>query len=236
MSDICLPNTFYRPLIPAIFQQRLHRFAATVSLNGAVETVHVPNSGRLKELLCPGNVVWLHDEGHPQRQTRYTLVAADVTGGRAFIDSRLPNRILARNWRELPPLSAYDQAWTEVAYGGSRFDMALRRKDKEETTLLEAKCVTLVEAEDAFFPDAPSERGRRHLSELAMAMAEGTPGVVVFFAQHPAAARIRPHRVTDPGFADAMKIAMTAGVIFHGYRVCVKDDWVTLDEIAVQGS
>lgn len=236
MSEICLPNIFYGTLVPAVFKQRLHRFAATVSLDGVLETVHVPNSGRLKELLCPGNVVWLHDEGHPKRQTRYTLVAADVTRGRAFIDSRLPNRILARNWRDLPPLAIYDQAWTEVAYGESRFDMALRRKDADPTTLLEAKCVTLVEGGTAFFPDAPSERGRRHLSELAKAAADGTPGAVVFFAQHPAAERIRPHRITDPGFADAMKIAMTAGVMFQGYRVCVEDAWVKLDEIEVQGN
>lgn len=233
-SDVIqITNTFYKALMPAVFRQRLHRFAAVVDLDGDSVTVHIPNSGRLRELLYPGNRVWLHDEGHPKRQTRYTLVAADVSGGRAFIDSRLPNRILARNWRDLPQLSSFGQAWTEVAYGGSRFDMALRCEDVEETTLLEAKCVTLVEEGTAFFPDAPSERGRRHVLELAQAQGRGDRGMVMFFAQHPAAERIMPHRTTDPAFADAVKKAMEAGVAFYGVRVLIGDDSLELSEIPV---
>lgn len=234
MSDLIrLPNAFYGSLVPAIFLRRLHRFAALVEINGAIETVHIPNSGRLKELLFEGNIVHLHFEGHPGRQTRYTLVATDVPTGQAFIDSRLPNRILARNWRDLPPLMQYDKAWPEVAYGRSRFDLALKSDQTEELALLEAKCVTLVCEDTGYFPDAPSERGRKHLLELAQAKGEGYRGIVVFFAQHPLATQVRASTQTDPSFAEAMSDAFKAGIDFFGFRTIIKADRVEIKQIPV---
>jgi DNA-binding sugar fermentation-stimulating protein len=117
-KTILIPNSFYGRTVPAIFHQRLHRFAARVETEEGVEEVHIPNSGRLAELLFAGNQVGLHFEGRKGRKTRYTLVKAQTPDGWAFIDSRLPNRILAKHWQDLPPLRGYDKAYPGA--GGNR--------------------------------------------------------------------------------------------------------------------
>ncbi|HOQ23318.1 MAG TPA: DNA/RNA nuclease SfsA [Bacillota bacterium] len=233
MKKITIPNTFYGRFEPAIFRKRLHRFAAEVEFAGKVEVVHIPNSGRLQELLFPGNQVGLHFEGHPKRQTRFTLVRAAVGGGWAYIDSRLSNRILKAHWRDLPPLAGYDRAWPEVVYGVGRFDLGLCHEATGQAELLEAKCVTLVEEGTGRFPDAPTERGRRHLQELARAVGEGFRGLVIFFAQHPTAEKVGANHATDPAFAARMAEARAAGVEFCAYRVEPGDEWVELTEIPV---
>lgn len=233
MESFQLPNLFYGPLIPAIFELRLHRFAAEIVLDSTVETVHIPNSGRLRELLFLGNTVLLHDEGHPGRQTRHTLVGAKVEGGWAYIDSRLPNRILQRCWKQIPLLSEYRQAWPEVGFGSSRFDMALQREE-EPLTLLEAKCVTLVQDGTGRFPDAPTERGQRHLQELGHAVQLGHRGIVIFFAQHPTASVVEANGGTDPKFARLMREAAAKGVEFFGFRVVINENGLSLTPIPVE--
>src|SRR5690606_27295771 len=158
-KTILIPNSFYGRTVPAIFHQRLHRFAAQVETEEGVEEVHIPNSGRLAELLFAGNQVGLHFEGRKGRKTRYTLVKAQTDDGWAFIDSRLPNRILAKHWQDLPPLHVYDKAYPETTVGASRFAVVLQESKQEKKACLEAKCVTLVQEGAGLFPDAPTERG-----------------------------------------------------------------------------
>jgi sugar fermentation stimulation protein A len=232
MAAFVIPNTFYRSLIEATFDQRPHRFGANVIMDQKLEMVHVPNSGRLKELLYPGNPVLLHDEGHPGRKTRFTIVGAKVMGGWAFIDSRLPNHILKDYWRQIPVLAEYEDAWPEVGFGNSRFDLALQ-KNGEELTLVEAKCVTLVRDGCGRFPDAPTERGQRHLLELAKAVHLGHRSMVIFFLQHPGGRKTAANEVTDPRFAQLMREVAAQGVEFYGYRVEIKTDHMKVLPIEV---
>ena len=230
---IIIPNTFYGRLVPAVFHRRLHRFAAEVEMAEGRETVHIPNSGRLQELLFPGNQVGLNYEGHEGRKTRYTLVGAETEAGWAFIDARLPNRILAQAWRKLPPLSVYDRVYPEKTWGSSRFDLALQKDGSAETAWLEAKCVTLVRNGAGLFPDAPTERGRKHLLELAELSTAGKKAFVLFFLQHPGGVSVQANQEMDPKFAAAMTAAAQAGVAFHAYRVVPGEETVVLTEVPV---
>lgn len=230
---ISIPNSFYRGLTIATFQRRLHRFAAEVEIAGNIETVHIPNSGRLQELLFGGNPVGLHFEGHPKRKTKYTLVKAWTAAGWSYIDSRLPNRVLAKHWRELPPLAEYTDARPESTYGASRFDLALRREDCARPAFLEAKCVTLVKENTGLFPDAPTERGRKHLQELAQIASAGNQAYVFFFLQHPGGQEIMANAETDPQFAALMAEASNCGVEFRAYRVTPGEQKVDLVEVPV---
>ncbi|NLW60012.1 MAG: DNA/RNA nuclease SfsA [Firmicutes bacterium] len=231
--QIIIPNTFYGRLVPAVFHRRLHRFAAEVETEAGRATVHIPNSGRLRELLFPGNKVGLNDEGHSGRKTRYTLVGAETEAGWAFIDARLPNRILAAAWRKLPPLSVYDRVYPERTWGDSRFDLALQKDGSPETAWLEAKCVTLVQAGAGLFPDAPTERGRKHLLELAKLSAAGKRAFVFFFLQHPGGVSVQANQEMDPEFTAAVAAAAQAGVAFHAYRVQPAAATVVLTEVPV---
>ena len=235
-KTILIPNSFYGPIVPAVFRQRLHRFAARVETEEGVEEVHIPNSGRLRELLFPGNQVGLHFEGRNGRKTRYTLVNAQTPSGWAYIDSRLPNRILAKHWRDFPELGGYEKAYPEKVSGASRFDLALYRGEPPEITFLEAKCVTLVREETGLFPDAPTERGRKHLHELAQLAREGRRSMVFFFLQHPAGRKAGANTATDPEFAIAMAEAIKAGVEFYAYRVFPGEKWVELTRVPVEGT
>jgi sugar fermentation stimulation protein A len=161
------------------------------------------------------------------------LVKVKVEAGWVFIDTRLPNRILAKHWRELPPLCTYTEAHPERKWGGSRFDLALQGGESPDTAWLEAKCVTLVQDGIALFPDAPTERGQKHLLELTRIREEGSRSYVFFFLQHPGGKRIEAHREMDPQFAKAMVAAANVGVEFYGYRVLPGEDQVELTAVPV---
>lgn len=230
---IKIPNSFYGPLVGAIFRRRLHRFAAEVELNTEIETVHIPNSGRLGELLFAGNEVGLHFEGHAKRKTRYTLVSALTEEGWAYVDSRLPNHILKGHWRRLPPLADYAEAFPESSFGSSRFDLGLKKAGQEQMIYLEAKCVTLVRAGGGLFPDAPTLRGRKHLLELTRLALEGRAAYVIFFLQHPGGYRLQANAATDPHFAAALAEARQAGVRLHAYRVLVETRTLILTAVPI---
>ena len=232
---IVIPNSFYGNLVPAIFRHRLHRFGAEVEMaGGEVEIVHIPNSGRLRELLYSGNRVGLHFEGHPGRKTDYTLVKARTPAGWCYIDSRLPNRILVKHWSELPPLKGFTGASPEVTFGNSRFDLALRGEGLPgKVAFLEAKCVTLIAGKTGLFPDAPTARGRKHLEELIAVAGEGGQAFIFFFLQHPGGGELKANRKTDPGFADLMKKAKEEGVKFYAYRVVLNGEELELELVPV---
>lgn len=228
-----LANIFYGPLVEAAMLKRLHRFAAEVETAGGQEVVHIPNSGRLKELLFAGNQVKLHFEGHDKRKTRHTLVAAHTAWGDSYVDSRLPNRILKAYWRDLPPLMDFSTATPEVSHGDSRFDLALQ-KEGQDTAFLEAKCVTLVRDGVGLFPDAPTERGRKHLQELITLRQRGRQAFVFFFVQHPAGVRLAANRETDPEFGKLLAEAGSAGVGLHAFRVEPGEKTIALTPLPVE--
>lgn len=214
-----------RQMVPATFVKRLNRFVAIVSVDGRETTVHVPNSGRLRELFVPGSEALVLSAPDPLRKTPYTLKAVKYNGFWVSIDSTLPNRIVydAVKSGALRIFSSIQEVRREAVYGGSRFDLFVREASGRGC-YIEVKSVTLVKDGVAMFPDAPTERGRKHLRELVEAVKEGYRGVVIFCVQRGDANVFSPNDETDPAFGDALRNAGRGGVEVHAWRCRVTDD------------
>ena len=208
----------YQNIFPAVFLSRPNRFIAHVSLNGSTVVCHVKNTGRCRELLLPGATVWVQDHGPDlsTRKTRYDLVAVEKNRpGYAplliNIDSQAPN-YLFREWAEdghfLPNLTLLR---SETRYCSSRFDFYYERADGPHG-FVEVKGVTLEENGLAAFPDAPTERGIKHLEELCIAAEEGYSAHICFILQMEGMSLFRPNDHTHPEFGDALRRASTRGV------------------------
>ena len=197
----------YGNVCRAVFLERLNRFVARVDLEGKAETVHVKNTGRLKELLIPGSEVWLARSGNPERKTRFDLIAVRKKSGVLFnIDSQAANTVtmewlLRQSWDEIRP---------EYTFGNSRVDFFMRRDGVKY--LMEVKGCTLEKDGVGFFPDAPTERGTKHIRELIRAAEEGYTASLAFVIQMDGVYEVRPNRDTDPAFANAMEDAVRRGV------------------------
>lgn len=212
-----------------MFVRRENRFAATVDLNGGRELVHVPNSGRMRELLLPGAEVLLLEARSPTRRTAYDLVAAETSQTLVSVDSRVPNAVVseALSAGAVPDLEGYPEVSTERTWGGSRFDFHLGGPGGE--ALLEVKGCTLVEEDGlALFPDAPTLRGARHMRELAHARKGGIPAFVIVVVQREDGRVFSPNDRTDPNFGDAMREAAAAGVRVLAFSTTVTRDGVEL--------
>lgn len=228
-GKVCLPGRQAK----ALFKARLNRFAALVDLNGQDVRVHVPNSGRLAELLLPGTPVFLTPRPGGHRKTAFDLSFAPIPGeeGWVCIDSRVPNLLLGEtlaSYQEDNPLfRGCTLLRREPALGESRLDFLL---DSPEGLLyVEVKCVTLVTSgKRARFPDAPTDRGRRHLEELTRLTVEGGRGGVLFLVQRPDAAAFSPHDAMDPLFGKALRRAEEAGVRLKAWKCLVEPGQVFL--------
>ena len=197
----------YSNITNARFIDRPNRFVAHVELNGQIETVHVKNTGRCRELLRPGAEVWLTAPETAGRKTRFDLVAVRKENGLLInIDSQAPNRVV-REWLERQD---YDRIVPEYTFGASRIDFYLERG--EEKTLMEVKGCTLEVDGIGYFPDAPTERGVKHLRELAGAVKQGYHAVIAFAIQMDGVTEVRPNTKTHPEFGEAMTEAAAAGV------------------------
>ncbi len=195
----------YRNVIPAVFTDRPNRFIAHVNIGGRTETVHVKNTGRCRELLLPGAEVWLSGSENPARKTAWDLIAVRKTNGLLVnIDSQAPNAV-AREWLET---QRYDVIRPEYRYGQSRLDFMMERGD--ERFLMEVKGCTLERDGIGYFPDAPTERGAKHLRELANAV--GYKPILLFVIQMDGITEVRGNRETDPAFCEALEDAEQAGV------------------------
>ena len=197
----------YREIADGIFVDRPNRFIAHVEVNGAVETVHVKNTGRCKELLLPGTAVRLEVSDNPERKTKYDLVAVHKQGlGWVNMDSQAPNKVVG----EWLAKQGYDYIKPEFTYGKSRIDFYMEKG--EQKYLLEVKGCTLEVDGIGYFPDAPTLRGVKHLHELAKAAQQGYHCAVAFVIQMEGVAEVRPNTATHPQFAEALAQARTAGV------------------------
>ncbi len=195
----------YRNVIPAVFMDRPNRFIAHVEMDGCRETAHVKNTGRCRELLLPGAEVWLSGSENPARKTAWDLIAVRKEGGLLVnIDSQAPNAV-AREWLETQNL---DVIRPEYVYGQSRLDFMMERGN--ERFLMEVKGCTLERDGIGYFPDAPTERGARHLRELANAA--GYQSILLFVIQMDGIDEVRGNRETDPAFCEALENAKKAGV------------------------
>ena len=197
----------YENIRKAVFVNRPNRFIAKVSLDGREETVHVKNTGRCRELLIPGAEVWLTAPGSPGRKTVYDLVAVRKSNGLLInIDSQAPNRV-AREWLET---QCFDRVIPEFPYGDSRIDFCMLRQGRQY--LMEVKGCTLERDGIGYFPDAPTERGVKHLHELIRAAQEGTRAMLAFVIQMDGVEEVRANMETHPAFGTALEKAKTAGV------------------------
>ncbi|SDH69930.1 sugar fermentation stimulation protein A [Pseudobutyrivibrio sp. 49] len=196
----------YSNIVKAKFISRPNRFIAQVDLEGKEITVHVKNTGRCKELLLPGRTVYLEKASNPDRKTPYDLVAVDTPIGIINIDSQAPNAVV----KEWLLKQDYTVVQPEYKYGDSRIDFYMEKG--EEKYLLEVKGCTLIKDGIGYFPDAPTERGVKHLRELAKAIDKGFKAMVAFVIQVEEVTEVRPNIDTHPEFAVALQEAKEAGV------------------------
>ncbi len=197
----------YDNISRAIFIDRPNRFVAHVDIDGAVETVHVKNTGRCKEILLPGAEVWVTASANLSRKTRYDLVAARKDSGLLInIDSQAPNKVVY----EWLIKQDYDEIVPEYVFGKSRIDFCLEKDGRR--ILMEVKGCTLEIDGKGYFPDAPTERGVKHIRELIKARESGYRGILAFVIQMDGVKEVAANVQTHPEFGEALKEAEDAGV------------------------
>ena len=221
----------YNNIKEGIFLKRPNRFLAHVLIDDKEEIVHVKNTGRCKEILKEGVKVILEPSSNPNRKTAYSLIAAYKGGMLINIDSQIPNMVVFEGIKDkkIPLLSDTIDLKREVGYKNSRFDIYFERKNSKG--FLEVKGVTLEKDGIAMFPDAPTERGRKHLLELGEAVSKGYEGFVVFFIQfNMGEGYFTPNSITDPKFAEALSHCASNGVKILSYDSKVEEDQITINK------
>lgn len=216
----------YNKVSAAKFLFRENRFVAAVLLNGEEIKVHVKNTGRCRELLQPGAEVFLSESPIMQRKYRYDLIAVKKGDLLINMDSQAPNAVFFEFLKSGKFLDGITWIKPEFTYGKSRIDFCFERG--EERHLLEVKGVTLEENGICRFPDAPTERGTKHLQELIKAAENGFHAWICFIVQMEGMRWLEPNACTDPAFAAALKSAADAGV-----QVCAYACNVTPEDLFV---
>ena len=209
----------YGEVLPAEFIARPNRFIAHVRLRGEEVVCHVKNTGRCRELLQSGVQVWLERGTNPRRKTAYDLIAVRKGERLVNMDAQAPNRVFAEWAAEGKFLPEVEAIRPEYRYGASRLDFALTTP--EGLHLVEVKGVTLEEGGHARFPDAPTERGVRHLGELERAVAEGLAATAFFVIQMEGMKDFAPNDATHPAFGDALRHAAASGVRVEAWECAV---------------
>ena len=212
------------------FLRRLNRFAVEVEFDDGPVVAHLPNSGRMNELLVAGHTVVLAERHGLARKTAFDMQLVQYDGRWVSVDSRIPNTLAAEAIRQraIPAWAQYREVWREVTWGDSRFDLELR--EGQRCCLVETKSVNLVENGHALFPDAPTMRGVRHLRTLIEAVRAGLEAGVLFIIQREDARVLSPFDAADPDFGRALRDAAAAGVVIEAYRCRVTPERMTLDE------
>jgi sugar fermentation stimulation protein A len=216
------------PLTAGRFVRRDNRFRVTVEVDHKPLSAHLPNSGRLTELLTPGRPCWLTGFDDPRRKTRFDLALVEYAGLLVSVDARLPNALFAEGLAtgRLKPFQGCARFEREVQRGHSRLDFRLT--GPPGVCWVEVKSVTLVQDTVARFPDAPTARGARHLRELTAAASTGDRAAVVFVVQRADARRFAPHHRADPAFGAALREAAAAGVGVYVWTCEVNRQAITL--------
>lgn len=217
----------YRNITKGKFLNRPNRFIAQVEIQGQVETVHVKNTGRCKELLIPGVEVILEKSDNPARKTGYDLICVNKNGNWINMDSQIPNKA-AKEWLmkgELFPEKI--TVCSEKTYGNSRFDLYVESPYRK--AFLEVKGVTLEEEGIARFPDAPTKRGVKHIQELIHCLEEGYEAYLLFVIQMKGIRRFEPNWQTHPELGEALLKARKAGVKILAYDCLVTEDSMVLE-------
>ena len=204
--------------VEGIFKSRPNRFIAEVEVNNEIVTAHVPNTGRCKELLIPGVKVYLLPSDNPNRKTRFSLHFVLNNGVLVSLYSQQANEIVfnAIDNGLVSELNGYSVLEREKTIDGSRIDIYLANND--EDCFVEVKSVTLIKDGFAQFPDAPTERGCKHLKELISLKKKGHRAVIFFLIQHPNGNVFRPNWENDPSFSTVLNEAFNMGVEILVYK------------------
>ena len=215
--------------VKGIFKARPNRFIAEVEVNGNLEIAHVPNSGRCKELLIENATVWLKPSDNPNRKTKFSLHFVENKGVLVSLYSQQANSIVydAVVTGKIKELLGYDYHQREKTVDNSRIDIYLENSNGD-SCFVEVKGVTLIIDGEARFPDAPTERGAKHLKELIKLKKEGNRCCVFFLIQHPAGEFFRPNWENDPIFSQTLNEAYAEGVEILVYRCDNRLDGIEL--------
>ena len=216
----------YRNMTPGVFHARPNRFIAHVEIDGVMETVHVKNTGRCRELLPAGARVWCQKSDNPSRKTKYDLITVQKGDRLINMDSQAPNAA-AGEWLRAGGLGEITDLKAESVHEDSRFDFSFTKDGK--TCFLEVKGVTLEHDGVCAFPDAPTERGAKHLRGLTRLAGEGYGAYVLFVIQMADVNYLHPNDGTDPEFGAALREAARAGV-----QILARDCAVTEDSMAIE--
>ena len=218
----------YEKIITGTFINRPNRFIAYCEIDGSVEKCHVKNTGRCKELLVKGVKVYLSVSDNPSRSTKYDVIAV-MKGDRLInMDSQIPNDVAEEGLKKIPDFSKVKMIRREFTYGDSRID--LMAEDDSKRYLIEVKGVTLEIDGVVRFPDAPTERGVKHIRELMGSVKDNYTPYLLFVIQMDDVLRFEPNRATDPAFADALREASDAGVKVLAYTCSVTPDSIVLKD------
>ena len=199
----------YSQMVPGRFLRRPNRFIAHIEIDGREEICHVKNTGRCRELLPGGVPVWCERSGNPARKTRYDLIAVQKGQRLVNMDSQAPNAA-AGEWLRSGGLGRIENLRAETVHGDSRFDFSFEKDGK--LCFLEVKGVTLENDGVCAFPDAPTQRGTKHLRGLIRAAGEGFGAYVLFVVQMEGVKYLTPNDETDPAFGAALREAAKNGV------------------------
>ena len=215
----------YTNMTPGTFLARPNRFIAHVEIDGQTEIVHVKNTGRCRELLPVGAEVWCQKSDNPNRKTKYDLITVRKGSRLINMDSQAPN-IAAKKWLLAGGLGKAENIKAETTHGDSRFDFSFTLNGKP--CFLEVKGVTLENDGICAFPDAPTERGAKHLRGLQNCVEEGFGGYVLFVIQMEDVKYLHPNDATDPNFGKALREAAAAGVQVLAVDCTVTEDTMTI--------
>lgn len=215
----------YANMVPGIFLSRPNRFIAHVEIDGQAEVVHVKNTGRCRELLPPGAQVWCQQSGNPSRKTKYDLITVRKGSRLINMDSQAPNTA-AKEWLRAGGLGPIEDLRAETVHGDSRFDFSFTKDGKQ--CFLEVKGVTLENDGICAFPDAPTQRGAKHLRGLEKAVQKGYGGYVLFVIQMSDVQYLHPNDATDPDFGKALREAAAAGVNVIAMDCTVTENTMTI--------
>lgn len=212
----------YQNIRTGIFLKRPNRFIAIVNVEGQEMVCHVKNTGRCRELLVPGCTVYLEPARQPERKTAYSLIGVQKGNRLINMDSQAPNHVV-KEWLKEGNLFGRDAAiYPEKTFHNSRFDFYIETPEKK--IFMEVKGVTLEEDGVVRFPDAPTERGLRHVEELMEAVDEGYEAWVLFVVQMDRVLYFTPNQKTQPAFAAVLREAEAHGVHIAAYECLVTED------------
>ena len=217
----------YTNVMVGKFIARPNRFIAHVEIAGREEIVHVKNTGRCKELLLPGVTVYVQHFPEGKRKTKYDLIAVEKQNILINMDSQAPNKVVQEWLVAKEPFGQITYLKPECKHGDSRFDFYLETEAKK--IFIEVKGGTLEEKGVVMFPDAPTERGVKHVQELRHCLEQGYEAVVIFVVQMEGMRYFTPNRRTHAAFAEALERAEACGVKLLALTCAVTPDSLTIN-------